>query len=253
MAIKHFTDFTQESSPTTGAWLVGIQSGALEEIKVPFRVIATGLSYYPLSNPSGYITSGDISNFITTGQTGNFITSGMTGNFVDSSQTGNFGGGGISFIKIEASEFIPRATEGCGIDPQETLTNLVNRDYISFDAAANTYAQYWFNWPENWNSAKLTFFWSAIDTGNVAFAGQMRIYSDGESVDQAFGEAQFILDSSTGANLFWQSDPTPEIIPSGTIGANKRTCLQIYRDTTNTGESLAENALLESVLVEKYS
>lgn len=31
---KNFTDFTQESSPNTGVWLVGIQTGESEEIKV---------------------------------------------------------------------------------------------------------------------------------------------------------------------------------------------------------------------------
>ena len=50
-------------------------------------------------------------------------------------------------IHADAADFIPRTTNGCGIDSTETSTNRVNRDVLLFDAAAIEYAQYWFAWP----------------------------------------------------------------------------------------------------------
>ena len=48
----------------------------------------TGL-FYPINNPSGYIT-GDLSLYALKSQTGSFITANQTGNFVITSQTGAF-------------------------------------------------------------------------------------------------------------------------------------------------------------------
>lgn len=48
----------------------------------------TGI-YYPLSNPSGYITGLNTGSFVTTNQTGIFVNISMTGIFINTSMTGN--------------------------------------------------------------------------------------------------------------------------------------------------------------------
>jgi hypothetical protein len=47
-------------------------------------------TYYPRTNPSGYVASGETGVFATTGQIAGIITSGQTGNFVTTGQTGTF-------------------------------------------------------------------------------------------------------------------------------------------------------------------
>jgi hypothetical protein len=49
--------------------------------------VVTGGPYYPISNPSGYITGVNLSSYVTTGMTGAFITSGQTGSFITGTQT----------------------------------------------------------------------------------------------------------------------------------------------------------------------
>jgi hypothetical protein len=50
----------------------------------------TEATYYPRSNPSGYVSSGQTGTFVTDGQISGIILSGQTGLFVTSGQTGNF-------------------------------------------------------------------------------------------------------------------------------------------------------------------
>ena len=173
---------------------------------------------------------------------------------LDRLETGVEGGASPAGFWIDASEFIPRTTAGCGIDSQETSTNRVNRDLLAFDPGAIEHAQAWFVWPTGWATARVTFFWKAnSSTGSALFGAQMRIFSNGQAEDQAFGTAQTVLQSVSAANVIRKTSPTSAITPGGTITAGELTCLQIYRDATNAGDDLAVDALLQSVLVEKAS
>jgi hypothetical protein len=158
-------------------------------------------------------------------------------------------GGGFT---IDASEFIPRTTNGCGIDSQETSTNRINRDLLAFDAAAAEYAQAWFQWPHGWATAKVTIFWKASSgTGSAVWGAQFRVFTDADAEDQSFGTAQTVTDAAASANTHRQTAATSAITPGGTVTAGKLTCLQVYRDPTNGSDDLAVDALLHSVLVEK--
>jgi hypothetical protein len=162
------------------------------------------------------------------------------------------GGAGIDALKFDASEFIPRTTDGCGIDSQETATNKINRDLLAFDTAAIEYAQVWFPWPTGWATAKLTFFWKTTSgTGSVVWGGQILIMTDGDAEDQAFGTAQTVTDAAGSANTHRQTAATSAITPSGTVTAGKAACLQIYRNATSGSDDLGVDAFLQMVLVEK--
>ena len=163
-------------------------------------------------------------------------------------------GGGIPFFVIDASEFIPRTTAGCGIDSQETATNRINRDLLAFDPGASEHAQTWFVWPTGWTTARVTFFWKASSgTGSVVFGAQMRVYTDADAEDQVFGTAQTVTDAAASANTHRQTAATAGITPGGTVTAGRLTCLQVYRDAANGSDDLAVDALLQSVLVERAS
>ena len=173
---------------------------------------------------------------------------------LDKLETGVEGGASPASFWIDASEFIPRTTAGCGIDSQETSTNRVNRDLLAFDSGAAEYAQAWFWWPTGWATARVTFAGKATSgTGSAVLGAQMRVFADGDAEDQAFGTAQTVTDAMASANTHRQSAATPAITPGGTVTAGRLTCLQIYRDPANGSDDLAVDYLLQSVLVEKAS
>jgi hypothetical protein len=173
-----------------------------------------------------------------------------------SGTTLNATGGGSSDgppVHIDASQFIPRTTNGAGIDSQETATNLVNRDYLTFDPAAAEFAQAWFAWPAGWATAKVTFYWKATSaTGACVWSARLRVYTNGDADDSAFGTAVTVTDTAPAANSHSQT-VTTGITPSGTVTAGKLTCLGISRDATNGSDTLAVDAFLQGVLVEKAS
>jgi hypothetical protein len=163
-------------------------------------------------------------------------------------------GGGIDSIFIDASEFIPRTTNGCGIDSQETSTNRINRDLLAFDPGTIEYAQKWFAWPSGWTTVKVTIFWKASSgSGAVVWGAQALVFTDVDAEDQSFGTAQTVTDAAASANTHRQTSATPGITPGGTVTAGKLTCLQVYRDATNGSDDLSVDALLQGVLAEKAS
>jgi hypothetical protein len=190
-----------------------------------------------------------------TGAAGTDGASGATG-ATGAGATGATGpsGTGVDVFSIDAAEFIPRTTSGCGIDSQETATNSVNRDLLAFDAAAIEYAQKWFSWPSGWATAKVTFYWKAnTGTGSVVWGAQLRIFADTNAEDQAFGTAQTVTDAVASANTIRKTSATSGITPGGTVTAGDITCLQIYRDATNGSDDMSIDALLQGILVEKES
>jgi hypothetical protein len=156
-------------------------------------------------------------------------------------------------IQIDASQFIPRTTNGCGIDSQETTTNRVNRDYLTFDPAVAEFAQAWFAWPSGWATARVTFFWKSTSAaGACVWAARFRVYTNGDAEDSAFGATVTVSDTAPSVNAHSQTTTTA-ITPSGTVTAGKLTCLEVFRDATNGSDALAVDAFLMGVLLEKTS
>ena len=162
--------------------------------------------------------------------------------------------GGVTSFYVDAAEFIPRTTNGCGVSSEETATNRINRDLLAFDAAAIEYAQKGFCWPAGWNTATATFFWKASSgTGSAVWAARMRVFTDADAEDQAMGTAQSVTDASASANTHRQTSATSAITPGGSVGDGKRCVLEVYRDATNGSDDLAVDALLMAVLLAKAS
>lgn len=131
-----------------------------------------------------------------------------------------------------ASEFIPRSTNGCGVNSLETSTNKVGYDTLDFDAVTTEYAQRWKDMPANWNLGTITarFWWTAASgSGNVIWGIQVRSFGDGSALDQAFGTAQTATDTLQSAGVVHISEATPAISVSGILSAGIPTCFQVYR------------------------
>lgn len=250
--------FISKTSNQTVTGIINFANGA--------QVDSDTLSAIPVGGTSGQIlTKASSANFDYewSNETIELPTGGSDGQVLAKASSANFdvewitvsgGGGGLDAIKADASEFIPRTSNGCGIASTESTTNKINRDLLAFDSASVEYAQYWFNWPTGWTTAKVTFFWSAsTGTGSVYWAAAIVVFTDGDSTDTGVGTAQSVVDAAASANTLRQSAATSGITPAGTVTAGKRACLQIFRDPTNGSDDMAVDALLEGVLIEKAS
>lgn len=160
------------------------------------------------------------------------------------------GGGGAANIWIPASAFIPRTTNGCGVDSRETATNRQNFDELLFDAAADEFAQALIALPNNWNYGTITarFYWTAASgSGDVVWGIQGLAYADDDALDTASGTAQTVTDTLLAANDMHVSDATSAVTIAGTPAANRAVQWQIYRDADAGGDTLAVDARLLGV------
>lgn len=156
----------------------------------------------------------------------------------------------VNRFVLWASEFIPRITNGCGVNSLETGTNRVNYDTLDFDASTQEFAQRWKDMPSNWNLGTITarFWWTAASgSGDVIWGIQARAFGDNSALDQAFGTAQTVTDTLLTAGANHISSATAAITVSGTLAAGMPACFQVYRDAAAGGDTLAVDAQLIAV------
>jgi hypothetical protein len=159
-------------------------------------------------------------------------------------------GGGSTNIWIPASAWIPRTTNGCGVDSRELATNRTNYDELLFDPATNEFAQALTILPNNYNLSTITarFYWTAsTGSGAVIWGLQGRAYADDDALDTAFGTAQTVADTLLAANDMHITSSTGAITIDGTPTANCPLLLQLYRDAVAAGDTLGSDARLLGV------
>lgn len=160
--------------------------------------------------------------------------------------------GGVISLDFSSGAKIPRTTNGAGVDSlTETTTNKINADLLVFDPATKEYAQAWFIWPQGWATCKATFYTKPTSgTGSFVLGAQVRVYTDGDAIDSAFGTAQEVTDAAASAETVRQSSATAAITPSGTVAGGKLACLQVYRDPANGSDDHAVDLPLLHVKLE---
>lgn len=154
-------------------------------------------------------------------------------------------GGGATNVWIPAAQWIPRTTNGCGIDSRELTTNKINTDELLFDPAAIEYAQAMVVLPNNWNAGTVTarFFWTAsTGSGSVVWALRARSYADDDALDQAMGTAQSVTDTLLTTNDMHISAATSAITIGGTVANGNAIIFEAYRDATNASDTLGSDA-----------
>lgn len=151
---------------------------------------------------------------------------------------------------IPASAWIPRTTNGCGVDSRELATNRTNWDEALFDPATDEFAQAVYVLPNTYtgNTFSARFSWTAsTGSGSVIWAIQARAFSDDDALDSAFGTAQTVTDTLLATNDMHITNATPSITAAGTPAANRPILFQIYRDADAGGDTLGSDARLLGV------
>lgn len=160
---------------------------------------------------------------------------------------------GATNIFIPASAWIPRTTNGCGVDSRELATNRTNWDELLFDAGTDEFAQALTILPNNYNNGTITarFYWTgsgATDgSDDVIWGIQGRAFADADDLDIAFGTAQTVTDTLAVINDMQISAATSAVTIGGTPAANRPILFQIYRDADAGGDNYGHDARLLGV------
>jgi hypothetical protein len=158
--------------------------------------------------------------------------------------------GGATNLWIPASAWIPRTTNGCGVDSREQATNRVNTDELLFDTASEEFAQALVVMPSNYNNSTLTarFYWTAASgSSGVAWGISGRAYGDDDALNQASGTRVVVTDTLITANDVHVTSATGAVTIAGTPAANKAINFQIVREVGNASDLLAVDARLLGV------
>jgi len=159
--------------------------------------------------------------------------------------------GGATNLWIPASAWIPRTTNGCGVDSVEIgSTNRVNLDQALFDTGAEEFAQALVVMPSNYNNSTISarFYWTASSgSGGVAWGISGRAYGDDDAIDQASGTRVVVTDTFITANDVHVTSATSAVTIAGTPAANKAVNFQIVREVGNASDTLGVDARLLGV------
>jgi hypothetical protein len=144
-------------------------------------------------------------------------------------------GGGSTNLWFTAAEWIPRGTNGCGVNSSEFATHRTNWDELLFDAGAIEYAQIEIVMPSNWDRGPVTarIHWRAASSaGNVRWEVCGRSYANGDALDAARGASQSVTQASGTANTLRITNATPAITLAGTAGLGNLVKFELYRNAT---------------------
>ena len=176
------------------------------------------------------------------------------------STSSSWGGGASTAYKtiyIDASDMISRSDSGATYTTFQSSTNKIMDAYMLFDPSVIQYTQYNTVLEEKWDlsSIKAKFIWTSYSnmsgTSAVVWGIQGQVAGDYNLIENSWGTAQTITDSTSSALQRQTSQSTSAIILSGTPELNDMLYLQFYRDATNGSDTMkGYNAQLKGVLIQ---
>ena len=159
--------------------------------------------------------------------------------------------GGKHSIWIPAEAISPRSNAGCA-DLATTAAATSGRPDIralAFDKDSDEHGQFTIAMPKMWNEGTITaqFYWTnaSATSGGVSWGLQGVSLSNSDAIDTAFGTAVVTDDTQVGtAKDVHISAESSAITIGGSPAADDLTCFQVYRDISDSNDTLNEDALL---------
>tara|TARA_R110000764_G_scaffold78324_1_gene156302 strand:+ start:1046 stop:1780 length:735 start_codon:yes stop_codon:yes gene_type:complete len=157
---------------------------------------------------------------------------------------------GKETIFIPSAAFQPTTSNGCAaLISVETTSGRPDMQVLDFDNGSDEHAQCQVAFPKSWNEGTVTYqvYWTttATDTDGVAWALQGVAVSDNDTIDVAYGTAVVVTDNAHGAaedlSVTVESGATTI---AGSPAAADMIFLRIFRDVSNGGDTMAEDARL---------
>jgi hypothetical protein len=158
-------------------------------------------------------------------------------------------------IWVPASAMTARTTNGATGGLLETTTNKVMARTLDFDASTIEYVQFALRMPKSWDEGTVTFVpeWShaaTVTNFKVSWGLQAVAISDDDTLDAAFGTAQFSDDTGGTTNDLYAGPESAAITIAGTPAAEDFVVFQVLRKADDaTNDTLAVDARLHGVTV----
>jgi len=155
-------------------------------------------------------------------------------------------------VFVPASAMLTRATNGAASASQEFATNDTNYTTLAFDAATGEGAQFLFLLPVGWSTFKVKFYWTAASgSGDVIWAASAQGVNNDDPLDAVFGTERTITDTLIVADDMHVTSSTLAITPANPPAAGNPMLVQVVRKAGEAGDTLAVDAKLIGVLIEK--
>lgn len=131
----------------------------------------------------------------------------------------------------------------------ESTTNKVNYFTVDFAQSVQSYFEWDFALPSDYNGGNLTavFYWLApsASTNSVVWGIAGRAFGDNTDIDAAFGTAVEVTDANNGNNKVNISATTAAIALAGSPAANQHCQIRVYRLGSGSDNLAAMARLLE--------
>jgi hypothetical protein len=158
---------------------------------------------------------------------------------------------GLHDIWIPAQGMYPTTTNGASsIATSEVSSGKPEVRSLAFATGADDFAQFSIAMPKSWNEGTITaeFYWTAsASSGGVTWGLQGVALSEGDPHNTAFGTAQVVDDTLTTTNDVHVSPTTSDITIGGSPAAGDIVYFQVYRDVSDSNDTLGADAKLIGV------
>ncbi len=168
---------------------------------------------------------------------------------------GGSGTTGKHSIPIMASGMSPKQTAGCAaLDYFAGASGQPDVAYLAFDATTEEHAQFAIPMPKSWNAGTITFepIWMhPATTTNFGVCWKVRALavSNDDTVVASFGTAQSSVDTGGTTSDLYTGPESSVITAAGTPVKSDTLLIDIYRDPTDGGDTMAVDAWLVGVRV----
>lgn len=159
---------------------------------------------------------------------------------------------GKQAVPIPASGMYTATTNGAATGSSETSTNAVMLKTWDFDASTDEYVQFQIPMPKSWNESTITakFYWSHASTTTnfgVAWGIQGTAFGDSDALDASWGTGVVVTDTGGTTDDLFVTSETSAVTIGGTPAAEDMVIFRIYRDVSDTADTMAIDARLHGV------
>tara|TARA_R100001594_G_scaffold16070_2_gene33388 strand:- start:5009 stop:6166 length:1158 start_codon:yes stop_codon:yes gene_type:complete len=161
---------------------------------------------------------------------------------------------GVHSVPIPATGMYTTTTNGAAAGSSESSTHAVMIKTWDFDASTDEYVQFQVPMPKSWkhdSTITAKFYWSHAATSTnfgVSWGIQALGFGDSDALDGTAWPTGVVVDDTGGTtDDVFVSAATSAVTPGGTLAAEDIILFRVYRDVSDTNDTMAIDARLHAV------
>jgi len=161
---------------------------------------------------------------------------------------------GVHSVPIPATGMYTTTTNGAAAGSSESSTHAIMIKTWDFDTSTDEYVQFQVPMPKSWkhdSTITAKFYWSHAATSSnfgVSWGIQALGFGDSDALDGTAWPTGIVVDDTGGTtDDIFVSAATSAITPGGTLAAEDIVLFRVYRDVSDTNDTMAIDARLHAV------